>query len=290
MINDSRLNSMWDGGKVQGVSFYMFYGCSRTGSRVLFTYSQKRCSSSRDIILSALVRRWYELFTSRKISLPSNDGVHMVVLVISAHADDGEAATGGTIHQMAQSGMEIHYLAFSIAEESVPQGFERDIVGKECLNATKILGIPSENVRIYRFKVRHFSYHRQEILEELTKIKREIKPTICFTPSTRDIHQDHKVVCEETIRAFQRSASIYGYDFPWNVLYAPKLNMFSELSEANLEKKIQALQCYRSQLVKPGNYFTEEYIRSLALIRGNMIGVKYAEAFETIREIRWLGR
>lgn len=212
----------------------------------------------------------------------------MKVLIVSAHTDDGEGAAGGIINQMVNAGLDLHYVAFSISEESVPDGFEKDILEKECLESTKILGIPQENVRIFKYQVRKFSYYRQEILEDLINLKKEINPDICFTPSTTDIHQDHKVVCDETNRAFQRTASIYGYDFPWNVIYIPKLNLFYELSEDDLNKKIQALQCYKSQIVKPNNCFTEEYIRSLAIVRGNMIGVQYAEAFESIREIRKL--
>lgn len=212
----------------------------------------------------------------------------MKVLIISAHTDDGEGAAGGIISQMLENEMDVYYVAFSIAEESVPDGFEKDILEKECYESTQILGIPKDNVRISKYQVRNFSYHRQEILEELINLKKEINPNICFTPSTTDIHQDHKVVCDETIRAYQRSASIYGYDFPWNVIYTPKLNLFYELSEEHLSKKIRSLQCYKSQIIKPNNCFSEDYIRGLATVRGNMIGVKYAEAFESIREIRKL--
>lgn len=205
---------------------------------------------------------------------------------MSAHADDGEVAAGGVINQMVEKGMDVYYVAFSIAEESVPPNFAKDIVEKECREATNILGIPAQNTIIFRYPVRKFSSFRQEILDELIKIKNELEIDCCFTPSTTDIHQDHSVVCNETIRAFQKSASIYGYDFPWNVVYTPKLNLFYELSEQNLATKILALKSYQSQMTKPNNCFTDEYIKSLAAVRGNMIGVKYAEAFESIREIR----
>jgi len=213
-------------------------------------------------------------------------GVIMKVLILSAHADDGEMASGGYINRFISEGNEVYYAAFSIAEESVPEGFDRDIVEKECRESTKKLGIPEDNVFIHKFPVRRFWSQRQDILDILIGLRKDITPDICITPSTTDIHQDHKVVNNESIRAFHRSSSIYGYDFPWNVLYTPKLNLFVELSEENLKRKIDAAQSYRSQLVKDNNCFTEEYIRSIAVVRGNMIRVKYAEAFETIREIR----
>ena len=130
----------------------------------------------------------------------------MKALIISAHADDGEVATGGVINQMIENEIDVHYVALSIAEEAVPVGFDKEIVDKECREATRMLGISSNNVEIFRYPVRKFSYHRQEILDELIKIRKDICPNICFAPSTTDIHQDHTVVCNETIRAF-RSAN-----------------------------------------------------------------------------------
>lgn len=210
----------------------------------------------------------------------------MNVLVISAHADDGELAAGGIMNNFINQGYIIYYVAFSIAEESVPSGFRKDIVEEECKNATHALGISPSNVMIYKYPVRRLSEYRQEILDILIEIRNRIRIDICFCPSTADVHQDHMVVCSETIRAFQKKTSIYGYDFPWNVIYTPKLNVFYEISEDDLRTKISALSCYKSQCAKENNCFTNEYIKSLAVIRGNMIGARYAEAFESIREIR----
>jgi LmbE family N-acetylglucosaminyl deacetylase len=196
---------------------------------------------------------------------------------------------GGTINRLLESGdNEVHYVAFSICEESVPEGFPKDVLYEEGLNSAKALGIPKENVSISKYKVRMFHSYRQEILDEMVKLRKEINPEMIFVPSTEDIHQDHQVVCNETIRAFRRTSSIYGYDFPWNILHTAKLNLFYELSEDHLKAKIDSAQCFKSQLVKENNCLTPEYISSLAMERGNRIGAKYAEAFELVREIRRL--
>jgi N-acetylglucosamine malate deacetylase 1 len=212
------------------------------------------------------------------------------VLVVSAHADDGEDALGGTIVRLLEESNDVHYLALSICEESVPPPFPRDILYTECLASTKALGIPKDNVTIRRFAVRRFPEHRQEILDELILHRNRLEPEVVFAPSTADVHQDHTTVSAEVIRAFRRSASIYGYDFPWNVLYTAQLNVFYELADRHLRKKVEALQHYKSQLSKENNCLTEEYVRSLAVERGNRVGVRYAEAFEAIREVRRVGR
>src|SRR5437870_6534627 len=130
----------------------------------------------------------------------------------------------------------------------------------------------------------------KQVLEELVRLGRVTRPDIVVTPSSNDIHQDHAIVYQESVRAFRRTASMYGYDFPWNVLQTSPLQLFVELSEADLATKVRALQCYKSQLTKPNNCLTEDYVRSLAIERGNRIGRKYAEAFEVIREVRSLDR
>lgn len=214
----------------------------------------------------------------------------MRILVVSAHADDAEDALGGTIVRLLEESQDIHYLALSICEDSVPEGFPRDILHTECLASTKTLGLPEDRVTIRRFAVRRFPEHRQEILDELVRFRNRLEPDVVFTPSTADVHQDHTTVSAEVIRAFRRSASLYGYDFPWNVLYTAQLNVFYELEERHLRKKVEALQHYKSQLAKDNNCLTEEYVRSLAIERGNRVGVRYAEAFEAIREVRRVGR
>ena len=214
----------------------------------------------------------------------------MRILVVSAHADDAQEALGGTMVRLLEESQDIHYLALSICEDSVPEGFPRDVLYTECLDSTKALGLSENQVTIRRFAVRRFPEHRQEILDELVRFRNRLEPDVVFTPSTADVHQDHTTVSAEVIRAFRRSASLYGYDFPWNVLYTAQLNVFYELEERHIRKKVDALQHYRSQLTKENNCLTEEYVRSLAIERGNRVGVRYAEAFEAIREVRRIGR
>jgi len=208
------------------------------------------------------------------------------VLVISAHTDDAILTTGGTISKILEDGGEIFYVGLSIAEQSVPEGFPKDAVEKECRLSAKVLGIDPKKVYIERFPVRRFPEHRQKILDTIIDFRNTIKPDMAFIPATADMHQDHEVVNRESIRALSRYCSIYGYDFPWNSLSEVKLNLFYQLEERHIRKKVKAMNCFKSQIVKKTGYLTEEYVRSLAIERGNRIGTRYAEGFEVIRDIR----
>lgn len=208
------------------------------------------------------------------------------ILTISAHTDDAIITTGGTISRILEEGGQVFYVGLSIAEESVPEGFPEDAVEAETRLATKILGIDPKKVYVKRFPVRRFHEYRQDILDALINLRDNIRPDIVFTHATDSIHQDHGVVNRESIITFRSWCSIYGYDFPWDDLYGMKMNLFYQLEERHIKKKVEAVSCLKSQVAKKASYLTENYIRGLAIERGTRIRAKYAEAFEVIRGIR----
>lgn len=201
------------------------------------------------------------------------------VLVLAPHTDDGELGLGGTISKLVDEGANVTYIAFSTAEESVPKGFPKDILKTEVRNATFILGVKPENLIIYNYQVRKLNYARQEILEDLIKIRRNHHFDLVFIPSPHDIHQDHTTIAQEGIRAFKNN-TILGYELIWNNLTF-NTQCFVELEEKNIKKKIQALKEYHSQGQR--SYLSDDFICSLARTRGVQIGCEYAEAFEVIR-------
>jgi len=203
------------------------------------------------------------------------------IVVISPHTDDGELGCGGSIAKFVEEGKEVFYIALSKCEKSIPTGLPKDILKKEVEKATAELGIKRENLLLFDFEVRDFPNQRQAILDTLLEIKKKIKPDLVFTPSSYDIHQDHKVTREETLRAFKQS-TILGYEQPWNNI-SFNTDAFIPLQENHVQKKIKALQCYESQ--KNRKYLNENFIRSLATTRGVQINVDYAEALEVVRWI-----
>ena len=204
------------------------------------------------------------------------------VLVLAPHTDDGELGCGGTISRLVEEGREVYYAAFSTAAESVPPPFPPDILEKEVREGTKVLGIPAANLLVYKYKVRHLPHMRQEILEELVRMKREIDPATVFLPSAQDLHQDHQTVHIEGLRAF-KTVTVLGYELPWNNL-SFDYRHFCVLTREHVETKIAALRCYQSQQHRP--YTQEEFIWSWARTRGGQIMVEYAEAFDVLRWVR----
>ncbi|MCK5028598.1 MAG: PIG-L family deacetylase [Bacteroidales bacterium] len=203
------------------------------------------------------------------------------ILVLAPHTDDGELGCGATIAKYLSEGKNVFYAAFSICEESVPEGFPKDILETEVKKATSVLGIKKENLIIYKFKVRRFPEFRQEVLEELVKLNRKIKPDLVIMPSSFDIHQDHKTVFEEGRRAF-KNCSILGYEFMWNN-FSFNSTCSIVVNQEQINKKIESINEYKSQVKR--FYASEKMVTGLANYRGLQISKEYAEAFEVIRWI-----
>ncbi len=203
------------------------------------------------------------------------------VLVLAPHTDDGEFGCGGTMARLIESGAEVTYAAFSTAAKSVPPDFPRDILAREVREATAVLGIDEAHLRIYDFAVRTFPTVRQEILEEMILLQQELDPDCVLMPALIDLHQDHKTVAEEGLRAFKRT-TVMAYEIPWNNLNFSH-QAYVRLEERHVEKKVQALACYKSQQHR--NYTREDYIRNVAFTRGIDVGCDYAEVFEVYRWI-----
>ena len=201
------------------------------------------------------------------------------ILVLAPHTDDGELGCGGAVARFLEEGREVYQAVFSAAARSLPEGLPSDTLVREWATATSTLGIPAGNLVRYDFPVREFPARRQEILENLSILRRELDPDLVLLPSLEDLHQDHRTIAREGIRAFKQ-VSVLGYELPWNNLEF-RNNCFIILQESHLQKKAAALACYRSQSHR--KYCRKEFVLNLAGIRGAQIGADFAELFNLIR-------
>ncbi|HEX2606013.1 MAG TPA: PIG-L deacetylase family protein [Flavisolibacter sp.] len=202
------------------------------------------------------------------------------ILVLAPHTDDGELGCGATIAKYKRSGYEVTYIAFSTCAQSIPSHLPSDILKNECDAATRTLGI--DEVIYLDFQVRLFHNYRQDILEELVKIGKQFRPNKVFLPAREDIHQDHRIIHEEGVRAF-KNCTLLGYELPWNNLRFNPV-YFENIHREDLLKKIDALGKYQSQAHR--KYMEPEAMTSLARVRGLQANTELAEAFEIYRMIQ----
>lgn len=199
-------------------------------------------------------------------------------LVLSPHPDDAEFSCGGTLNKMNREGVKVHLVTFSPCIKSLPDGLDPDILYQEQARSVEHLGIDKENVVNFNFPVREFPRYRQEILEELIILRKKISPDLVVLPNSNDIHQDHKTIFEEGLRAF-KNCCLIGYELPWNNI-KHEINLRVELDACDLDAKLKSIGEYKSQSHRP--YMDKDFFRGLASVRGVMIGAKYAEGFQII--------
>lgn len=190
-------------------------------------------------------------------------------LFIGSHPDDLELCCGGTIVKLVQYGHNVHITAMSSYI-----GINDDLIHEYTASA-KLMGVSI--MRVSSFRPRNFLFDRTEILHQLHGYLLDGYDYI-FTHSANDIHQDHKVIGEESLRAFKK-LNLVTYQAEWNSL-TYESNYFVELTEENMAKKLEAMACYKSQQHRP--YFDKTFTYSRALLAGAKIGVKYAEPFRIV--------
>lgn len=200
------------------------------------------------------------------------------ILILAAHPDDGEFGCGASIHRLSKK-YEIHYAAFSPCIKSLPKGSKDTIMFEELKKAAKHLNVKIKNIKFFNYPVRDFFKYRQDILEDMIKLRQQIKPKQIFLPNSNDRHQDHQVIHNEGVRAFKNN-NILGYELPWNNIKSIN-NYFIEISEKNLTAKWKAINEYKSQNFR--KYKSFDLFKGLALVRGVQINKKYAESFELIK-------
>ena len=201
------------------------------------------------------------------------------ILILAPHTDDGEFGCGASINKWIEEGKDVYYATFSACKLSVTSKYPVDILITEVKAATKVLGLKPENLILFDYDVRTFNYKRQEILDDLIDLREKLNPDLVLMPSPNDIHQDHKTIMEEGLRAF-KFTSILCYEMPWNNL-SFNTTCFSILENKHVSSKIEALKKYESQQHRP--YANPEFIKSLAVSRGVQINTKLAEVFEVLR-------
>ena len=202
---------------------------------------------------------------------------------MSPHTDDAELGCGGTMARWIDEGAELFTAAFSTAETSLPPGSKPYRLKDECHAALDELGVPRENRFIYDFPVRELGYHRQEVLEEMVKLARgRSQPEVVLVPSGADLHQDHAVVHQESVRAFRHTARCWATSCPGTTSPSPPRPSWCS-TRAHLRRKWAALTKYESQLEVARPYFRYEFIESMARVRGLQVKAAFAEAYEAIR-------
>lgn len=224
------------------------------------------------------------------------------VLVAAAHPDDETISVGATIDKHVKNGDNVFVIIFSEGHTPIQPNLK-----KYTHKALTVYGIQRKNLHWLGCKSGKFDLENKiKINTELTNIISRIKPDIVYTHFYGDTHQDHRVVFDCTMVACRpahqaRGVSEMGnwsgpskilcYEVPSSTHWSGRLHNafipteFNIIKKENVNNKIKAYKCYKSEIRNGSNPRSTESIITLAKFRGNTIGKAFAEAFVVIRNI-----
>lgn len=227
----------------------------------------------------------------------------MNILIVAAHPDDEILGVGGSIAKHIEAGDTVY--ALILGEGQTSRFDKREDAGAEILNelhgdtqrSAEVLGIKEvffENFADNRFD----SVDLLDIVKAVEKRVTELQPQVIYTHHGGDLNVDHQRTYQAVLTATrpmqgQPVKEIYTFETvsstEWNFAYGDQQfapNVFVKLTDVQFEKKLKAMQEYRSELCEYPHPRSLEMLKATALRWGGVVGGHYVEAFETVRIVR----
>jgi N-acetylglucosamine malate deacetylase 1 len=217
------------------------------------------------------------------------------VLVIAAHPDDEVLGVGGTMARLAAEGCRVCVLIVAEGVGLRHPGFNLDDIRGVVRSANRVLGV--DEVRFGGLNT------GGELLDELPSRSivgliashlDEIRPCIVFTHNAHDIHADHRALALASQYCFRAGACLslrkmLAYEVLSSTEATSASSPFQPSVYYNVEpylsRKVEALNCYASEVQPYPHPRSPEAIEVMARYRGLAAGLRSAEAFNLIREV-----
>lgn len=215
------------------------------------------------------------------------------ILVIAPHPDDEVLGCGATMAKYASAGHKVFVLVATRGSKKLYADDRIENVRNEALRAHKVLGV-TETYFLDFPAPELDTIPLYEISNEISKLIANVKAEILFLPHRGDIHNDHKVIFDAGLvaaRPLQNCSvnEIYTYETvsetEWAIPIGSEVfipNVYENIADF-FSLKIQALQCFKSQLREFPNPRSIKNLKALANYRGATVGFEMAEAFCLIR-------
>lgn len=224
------------------------------------------------------------------------------ILVVAAHPDDEILGCGGTMAVHSQTEDEVFVLILGEGITSRDEKRDKEKRGKEIDNlrmnieaANRIVG--TKKSFAFDFPDNRFdSIPLLDIIKVVEKVKNEVIPDIVYTHHHGDLNIDHRITFQAVLTVFrplkgEKAKEIYSFEVPSSSEWSSGRgnhfipNHFVDI-KTTLKKKINAMKAYKSEIREFPHPRSEAAIAALACVRGIIVGLDCAEAFEVIRQVR----
>lgn len=220
----------------------------------------------------------------------------MNVLVIAPHPDDEILGVGGTIAKRALNGDSVYVCVVTKACEPLFRSELVEQTRKECREADQLLGV-KETFFLNFPAVMLEDVPRYKLNDGLMQAVHRVKPDEVYIPHRGDMQLDHKMIVDSVMVALRpkydhivkriyayETLSETGWDIP-NTTNEFIPTVYENISNT-LDKKLEAMSIFQSQLADFPSARSLGAIEALAKYRGSTVNVMAAEAFSLIREIK----
>lgn len=196
-----------------------------------------------------------------------------VVLAIGAHPDDVEIGVGGLLAAHRAAGDSVAILTLSRGE----RGGEGDGRQDESLSAADILG-----ARLFLEDLPDTAISSTDpTVGIIERVVDEIHPTIVYTHSSHDLHQDHRAVHAAALVATRRVKTVACFQSPSSTVeFRP--NRFATI-DGFTDKKLALLACFASQS-GIRDYLEPDFVLATARYWSRFGSGKNCEPLEIVRE------
>ncbi|MET3805328.1 LmbE family N-acetylglucosaminyl deacetylase/CheY-like chemotaxis protein [Nakamurella sp. UYEF19] len=202
-----------------------------------------------------------------------------VVLAIGAHPDDVEIGVGGLLAAHQAGGDSIVILTMSRGD----RGGDPNDRQHESLASADLLG-----ARLFLEDLVDTRIEPADpTVSIIERVVAEVSPTIVYTHSSHDRHQDHRAVHQATTVATRRVPTVACYQSPSaTVDFHP--NRFVPI-DGFTEAKIQLLACFASQSDVRA-YLETDFVLATARYWSRFGGGRSCEPLEVIRDTSVIGK
>ena len=217
------------------------------------------------------------------------------ILVVSPHPDDETLGCGGTLLKYKSKKFTIDWMIITSMDGNNSYSDKNKIDRRNQIKKVKQLYGFNKVFELNLPTAKLDQIPLSSIIEKVTKVINTSKPEIVFTNFYGDVHTDHKITyeaissCTKNFRApFIKKIIMYetlsetGYSLDkFNDQFTP--NIYVDITKY-LNKKLNIMKIYKSEVMKNNNPRSLISIDSLARYRGISINSKYAEAFMLVYE------